>query len=102
MILSFVWFVFYRSIENWYFLRLSKDKNIGKSHNNVYFVINQLMAFIDGNTAKCMLPAQNQKRLNDGDEGPITKGMGAYCPCPLINDTELEFSKNEIIERDRI
>lgn len=46
-----------------------------------------------------MLPAQDHKRLKDGDEGPNTGGMGAYCPCPLISASELEFARKEIIER---
>lgn len=48
---------------------------------------------------KTMLPAQDHKRLSDGDNGPNTGGMGAYCPCPLINDADLEFARKEIIER---
>lgn len=65
---------------------------------NIY-VINQLLAFVDGNSVKVMLPAQDHKRLRDGDNGPNTGGMGAYCPCPLINDAELEFARKEVIER---
>lgn len=57
------------------------------------------MAFVDGNTIKMMIPAQNYKRMHNGDKGPITEGMGAYCPCPLINNAYLELSKKEIIER---
>lgn len=46
-----------------------------------------------------MLPAQDHKRLGDGDLGPNTGGMGAYCPCPLIDSKDLEFSIKEILER---
>lgn len=62
------------------------------------FFVMQLLAFVDGKTVKVMLPAQDHKRLCDGDNGPNTGGMGAYCPCPL-NDADLEFARVEIIER---
>ena len=42
-----------------------------------------IMAFTDGRTVVPMLPAQDHKRLSDGDTGPNTGGMGAYCPAPL-------------------
>ena len=42
-----------------------------------------IMAFTDGRTVVPMLPAQDHKRLRDGDVGPNTGGMGAYCPAPL-------------------
>ena len=42
-----------------------------------------IMAFTDGRTVVPMLPAQDHKRLGDGDTGPNTGGMGAYCPAPL-------------------
>ena len=43
-----------------------------------------LMAFTDGITVVPMLPAQDHKRLLDGDRGPNTGGMGAYAPAPLF------------------
>ncbi len=42
-----------------------------------------LMAFTDGKTIVPMLPAQDHKRVGDGDTGPNTGGMGAYAPAPL-------------------
>ncbi len=42
-----------------------------------------IMAFTDGKTVVPMLPAQDHKRVGDGNTGPNTGGMGAYCPAPL-------------------
>lgn len=46
-----------------------------------------------------MLPAQDHKRLATGDTGPMTGGMGAYCPCPLISKKDLDFAIKEILEK---
>jgi len=41
-----------------------------------------LFALTDGTTVVPLLPAQDFKRVLDGDEGPNTGGMGAYAPLP--------------------
>lgn len=57
------------------------------------------MAFCDGSSVKAMLPAQDHKKIFDNDEGPNTGGMGAYCPCPLLSNQQLEYVQKEILER---
>ncbi len=42
-----------------------------------------VMAFVDGRTVLPMLPAQDHKKIGEGDTGPNTGGMGAYAPAPL-------------------
>ncbi len=54
-----------------------------------YFIIS------DGSTIKKFGTAQDHKRVNEGDKGKNTGGMGAYYPSRLIND-ELE---KKIIEK---
>src|SRR5919199_559675 len=44
-----------------------------------------LLALCDGERAVPMAPAQDYKRLLDGDEGPNTGGMGSYSPVPRID-----------------
>ncbi|MTV83047.1 phosphoribosylamine--glycine ligase [Secundilactobacillus folii] len=46
-----------------------------------------LFAMVQGETFITMPVAQDHKRLNDGDKGPNTGGMGAYSPVPHINET---------------
>jgi len=45
-----------------------------------------LLAVCDGTGAVALAPAQDFKRIDDGDEGPNTGGMGAYTPVPVVDD----------------
>jgi phosphoribosylamine--glycine ligase len=44
-----------------------------------------LLALCDGERAVAMAPAQDYKRIYDGDSGPNTGGMGSYSPVPWID-----------------
>jgi phosphoribosylamine--glycine ligase len=43
-----------------------------------------VFAICDGTRAVALAPAQDFKRVGDGDSGPNTGGMGAYCPLPWL------------------
>ena len=43
-----------------------------------------VFAVCDGRRAVALAPAQDFKRVGDGDRGPNTGGMGAYCPVPWL------------------
>ena len=47
-----------------------------------------VMAITDGRTIVTLPPLQDHKAAYDGDQGPNTGGMGAYCPTPFV-DPEL-------------
>jgi phosphoribosylamine--glycine ligase len=49
-----------------------------------------LLALCDGETAVPMAPAQDYKRIFDGDLGPNTGGMGSYSPVPGVDRARVE------------
>ncbi len=57
-----------------------------------------LFALVDGETAVPLASAQDHKRVGEGDTGPNTGGMGAYCPAPVLT-AELEARAMDEIVR---
>ncbi|HEY9853732.1 MAG TPA: phosphoribosylamine--glycine ligase [Leptolyngbyaceae cyanobacterium] len=57
-----------------------------------------LLALTDGLTVRPLLPAQDHKRIGDGDTGPNTGGMGAYSPAPLCDRAMLERVEREVLQ----
>jgi phosphoribosylamine--glycine ligase len=49
-----------------------------------------LLVLCDGERVVPLLPAQDFKRIGDGDRGPNTGGMGAYAPMPLVGPDAVE------------
>jgi phosphoribosylamine--glycine ligase len=56
-----------------------------------------VLGFTDGRSVRTMPPAQDHKRLLDGDNGPNTGGMGAFAPSPLLNAQQLEEIERTIL-----
>ncbi|OXB68644.1 hypothetical protein ASZ78_014291 [Callipepla squamata] len=61
--------------------------------------IMQCLCFTDGVTIAPMPPAQDHKRLKDGDEGPNTGGMGAYSPAPQISEDLLLKIRETVLQK---
>ena len=57
-----------------------------------------MFALCDGERMVLLPPAQDHKRLKDGDRGPNTGGMGAYAPAPLLDAEGLEEVRRIVLE----
>ncbi len=49
-----------------------------------------IFALCDGSTVLPLPPAQDYKRIGDGDEGANTGGMGSYSPVPRLSGAEVD------------
>jgi phosphoribosylamine--glycine ligase len=55
-----------------------------------------LLALVSGRTILPLEPSQDHKAAYDGDTGPNTGGMGAYCPAPLATRELLDLADREV------
>ena len=56
-----------------------------------------VLAVTDSRTIVTLQPAQDHKPAHDGDTGPNTGGMGAYCPAPLVDDQMLHWIEQHVL-----
>ncbi len=56
-----------------------------------------VLAITDGRTIVTLPPAQDHKPALDGDTGPNTGGMGAYCPTPIVNQENLAWIEEHVL-----
>jgi phosphoribosylamine--glycine ligase len=83
--------------------RVAADKEFGEAGSRL--VIEErldgqeasVLAITDGRTLVTLPPAQDHKPAGDGDTGPNTGGMGAYCPTPVVSDETLAAVQQRIL-----
>lgn len=56
-----------------------------------------LLAFVDRRNIYIMESAQDHKPVDDGDTGPMTGGMGAYSPTPVVTEAMIRNVERDII-----
>jgi len=84
------------------------DNKLGVQHNDgvARVVIEEFLqgeeaSFIvlaDGKNVAVLATSQDHKRLQDGDAGPNTGGMGAYSPAPVVTPNVYAKTMHEIIQ----
>jgi phosphoribosylamine---glycine ligase len=57
-----------------------------------------VLALTDGMTIRALVPAQDHKRIGEGDTGANTGGMGVYAPLPLVTSALMSRIQLEILE----
>jgi phosphoribosylamine--glycine ligase len=83
--------------------RVMRDRVFGSAGDRV--VIEELLqgpecsilAFVDRKSIYVLEPAQDHKPVDDGDTGPMTGGMGAYSPTPIVTDTVIRTIERDIL-----
>ena len=57
-----------------------------------------MLVIMDGSSYVSLPASQDHKRAYDGDQGPNTGGMGAYCPAPIVTSEVSEKIHRRILQ----
>ena len=83
--------------------RMMREREFGDAANRIMIEERlhgqeaSVLAITDGQTILTLQPAQDHKAAHDGDKGPNTGGMGAYCPANLVDDRKLHWIEEHIL-----
>lgn len=55
-----------------------------------------VLALLDGQNILVLPPCQDHKRLGDGDTGPNTGGMGAFCPAETVDEAAMRLIETDV------
>ena len=83
--------------------RIAGQKEFGEAGNELIIeerLIGQeasVLAITDGETIVSLPAAQDHKPAHDGDTGPNTGGMGAYCPTPVVDEEMFEKIESNVL-----
>lgn len=83
--------------------RVAVDREFGAAGDQ--FIIEQrlrgpecsILAITDGRTILTLPPAQDHKRARDGDRGPNTGGMGAFCPSHTVDAATMAWVEEHVL-----
>ncbi len=83
--------------------KIGRDRQFGDAGNQI--VVEErldgqevsVLALTDGRAIATLPPAQDHKAAFDGDTGPNTGGMGAYCPTPLVSEADLRKIEEQVL-----
>ncbi len=79
--------------------RIASRREFGEAGNELIIeekLVGQeasVLAITDGETIVTLPAAQDHKPAYDGDTGPNTGGMGAYCPTPIVDEALMERAR---------
>lgn len=68
---------------------LVEDKLLGEEAS--------ILALVDGRNIYVLETSQDHKPIGDGDTGPNTGGMGAYCPAPVVTEPLMKQIIKEVL-----